>query len=466
MTIRKKMTLGFTAFLLALVLGGVALNAAYLLRFYIAQNRPVFTATADRIALQYATDPQGVSDLIDGVDRLDGIACTLVDPDLTVVASSFPLKTPAMRKLAAEIAQIIRNNGTVLSTRAIYRVVDRADQASKLVYLRRLDDGSYLVLTRAIKGIRESVAIANRFYAVSGLVLLVAGGIFIFFYAKRTTKPIVAMSEAAEGIARLDFSRRVGTDAQDEIGTLGRSIDRISERLSGSLEALQEDVERRKQLVRNISHDLKTPIGVIKGYAEGLRFGVADDDEKRARYCEVIAVECDRMDDMVRELLDLSMLENGGREADRTRFDLAELARRVADRFESSAKEKGAVLEADGPAPVPVDADETLVERAVVNYVTNAIHHVDGERRLIRVTAAARPGGGARLTVYNTGSPIPPEELGRVWDLFHKADRARSRAYGGHGLGLSIVKRVADLHGGTVGVENVDGGVRFFLDLP
>ncbi len=466
MTIRKKMTLGFTAFLLALVLGGVALNAVYLLRFYIAQNRPVFTATADRIALQHATDPQGVSDLIDGIDRLDGIACTLVGPDLSIVASSYPPKTTRTEKLAAEIAQIIQNNGAALSGRAIYRVVDRADQASKLVYIRKLDDGSFLVLTRAIKGIRESVAIANRFYAFSGLVLLVAGGIFIFFYAKRTTKPIVAMSEAAEGIARLDFSRRVGTDAQDEIGTLGRSIDLISERLSGSLEELREDVERRKQLVRNISHDLKTPIGVIKGYAEGLRFGVADDDEKRDRYCEVIAAECDRMDDMVRELLDLSMLENGGREADRTRFDLAELVRRVASRFESSAKEKGAVLEADGPVPVPVDADETLVERAVVNFVTNAIHHVEGEQRLIRVSASARPAGGARVTVSNTGAPIPPGELDRVWDLFHKGDRARSRAYGGHGLGLSIVKRIADLHGGTVGVENVDEGVRFFLDLP
>ena len=115
---------------------------------------------------------------------------------------------------------------------------------------------------------------------------------------------------------------------------------------------------------------------------------------------------------------------------------------------------------------MPVDADETLVERAVVNFVTNAIHHVEGEQRLIRVSASARPAGGARVTVSNTGAPIPPGELDRVWDLFHKGDRARSRAYGGHGLGLSIVKRIADLHGGTVGVENVDEGVRFFLDLP
>jgi signal transduction histidine kinase len=337
--------------------------------------------------------------------------------------------------------------------------------APKLIFVRRLDDGGYLVLQKAMKGIRESVAIANRFYLFSGFVLLLVGGVFVYFYAKRLTRPIVEMSEVAEEISNLDFSRRVGTAQRDELGTLGRSIDRISERLSASLEELKRDVERRKQLVRNISHELKSPIGVIKGYAEGLRFGVAGDPEKADRYCVVIAEECDRMDGLVRELLTLSMLESGGMEVHRSRFDLGDVVRRVAERFGPALSAKRIAFSMDASAPTPVDADEELVERAVVNYLTNAMNHADGERRVTAAVGRA-PDGGTRLSVFNTGAGIPPEELDRIWDVFHKVDRARSREYGGHGLGLSIVKLVAGLHGGAVGVDNVEGGVRFFLDLP
>ena len=467
MTIRRKMTLGFIAFLVALVLGGILLNMGFLLRFYINQNRASFLSTAAIVAKQYATDRAGVETLIDGIDRIDNISCTIADAQERILFTSFPMKTDAgSAKLASEVAQVILDGRTKLETSYLYTVIEKKnDQAPKLVFVRRLDDGGYLVLQKAMKGIRESVAIANRFYVFSGLALLLVGGVFVSFFAKRMTRPIVEMSEVAEGISNLDFSRRVGTEQRDEIGTLGRSIDRISERLSASLEELKLDVERRKQLVRNISHELKSPIGVIKGYAEGLRFGVAGDPEKSDRYCAVIAEECDRMDGMVRELLTLSMLESGGMEAHRSRFDLGDVVRRVADRFAPALSDKKIDFTLDAPAPSPVDADEELVERAVVNYLTNAMNHADGERR-VAVAVGRAPGGGTRLSVFNTGAAIPPAELDRIWDVFHKVDRARSREYGGHGLGLSIVKLVAGLHGGKVGVENVDGGVRFFLDLP
>jgi signal transduction histidine kinase len=467
MTIRRKMTLVFSTFLVALVLVGVLLNVGFLLRFYIRQNRAAFLTTASAIAKQYASDKSGVETLIDGIDRLDNISCTISDAQGRILFTSFPVKTDAgSRKLAADITKVIRENQSKLATTFVYTVLERQDGlAPKLVFVRRLDDGGYLVLQKAMKGIRESVAIANRFYVFSGLALLLVGGVFVYFFAKRMTRPIVEMSEVAEGISNLDFSRRVGTEQQDEIGTLGRSIDRISERLSASLEELKLDVERRKQLVRNISHELKSPIGVIKGYAEGLRFGVAEDPEKSDRYCAVIAEECDRMDGMVRELLTLSMLESGGMEAHRMRFDLGDVVRRVAERFEPVLSAKGIAFSLDVPGPAPVEADEELVERAVVNYLTNAMNHADDDRRVVAAVGRA-PGGGTRLSVFNTGSGIPPKEMARIWDVFHKVDQARSREYGGHGLGLSIVKLVAGLHGGAVGVENVDGGVRFFLDLP
>lgn len=230
------------------------------------------------------------------------------------------------------------------------------------------------------------------------------------------------------------------------------------------MDSLKLDVERKKQLVRNISHELKTPIGVIKGYAEGLKFGVAEDKEKTDRYCTVIAAECNRMDNMVRELLNLSLLESGMFQIHLSRFDAAELIEKVLERFEPTFLEKNITLDLNIPKNLIVAADYELLERAINNYITNAINHLEG-MRLIKVTAEKKE-SGIRIAVYNTGKPIPKDDLPHIWDVFYKVDKARSRQYGGHGLGLSIVQMIAELHGGITGVENVSEGVLFFIEIP
>jgi two-component system, OmpR family, sensor histidine kinase VanS len=468
MTVRTKLTLFFVGFLAAVVGVGMGLNALFLLRYYEVEQRSAFAATAARIAETYAADPAGVLDLMDEIDRQDGIGVTLADADFAIVASSFHLKSGAdLDTLANGIRSLLTEKPAPKPGTDYYRSLSDPDGgAPRLVYVLRLADGSYLILQRALKGVQDSVAVANRFYLWTGLALLLAGGAVVLVAAQRAARPIREMSEAAEGMSRLDFSRRVGTDRKDEIGALGRSVDRLSERLSASLDQLRGDVERRKELVRNISHELKTPIGVIKGYAEGLRHGVADGDEAKAhRYCDVISEECDRMDGMVRELLALSTLESDGLAMRRGRFDLAETVRRAGERLAPAMEEKGVAFAVEAEGPVPVVADEEWVERAAANYLTNAMNHAEGEKRVV-ARVAALPGGGAALTVHNTGAPIPEEELERIWDVFHKVDRARSRAYGGHGLGLSIVRLVAERHGGRCAAENADGGVRFTLELP
>ncbi len=468
MNVRTKLTLLFAGLLVAVVGVGVGLNAVFLLRYYETENRAAFSATADRIAAAYAADPAGVLDVMDGIDRQDGIGVTLADADFTIVASSFHLKSGAdLDTLAQGIRALLTEKPAAAPGADDYKALsDPGGLAPRLVYVRRLSDGSYLILQRALKGVQDSVAIANRFYAMTGLALLLVGVLIVSLAARRATKPIREMSEVAEGMARLDFSRRVGTSRRDEIGTLGRSVDRLSERLSTSLDELKADVERRKELVRNLSHELKTPISVVKGYAEGLRNGVAEGDaERERRYCDVISDECDRMDALVREMLSLSMLESGGSEMNRARFDLTATVRRAGERLAPAMAEKGVAFAVEAAGPVPVEADEEWVGRAVTNYLVNAMNHADGERRVV-ATVEARPGGGVRLAVFNTGAPIPAGELDRIWEVFHTIDRARSRESGGHGIGLSVVRLVASLHGGACAAENVEGGVRFTLDLP
>ena len=290
------------------------------------------------------------------------------------------------------------------------------------------------------------------------------GGIFIVIFSKKITRPIIEMSNVAEGISNLDFNKHVIYYSQDELGSLGKSINKMSEKLNANMGALRKDVSRRKQLVRNISHELKTPIGIIKGYAEGLKYGVADDKEKVQKYCQVIAEECNRMDKMVGELLNLSMLESGGVELNILRFNIEELVKKLVNRFEPLIIKEGITLDLDIQEDLVVFADYEYLGRALNNYITNAINHIGG-MKIIRVIIKKEV-DVIRISVFNTGKHISEEDLINIWDAFYKVDKARTRQYGGHGVGLSIVKLIVELHKGRVGVENVKEGVLFFIDIP
>src|SRR5471030_414006 len=204
-----------------------------------------------------------------------------------------------------------------------------------------MNNGELIILRKPVKSIRESVSIANQFYIFAGTIMLLLGGIFILIFSKKITKPIIEMSKVAENISNLEFDKRVNIDSQDEICKLGKSINKISEKLSTSINDLHQDVERRKQLVSNMSNELKTPIGIIKGYAEGLKYGVVDDREKMAKYCSVLVEECDRMDNLVRELLNHSKMEAGMVELNITSFDSGEFISKIVERFKPTFIDKG-----------------------------------------------------------------------------------------------------------------------------
>jgi len=272
------------------------------------------------------------------------------------------------------------------------------------------------------------------------------------------------MSNVAENISNLYFDKRVNLEHQDEIGKLGESINKISEKLSASINGLKQDVERRKQLVSNMSHELKTPIGIIKGYAEGLKYVVVDDKEKMAKYCSVLVEECDRMDNLVRELLNHSKMEAGMVELNITSFDSGEFISKIAERFKPTFIEKGITFDFKCVNNYIISADRDMLEKAINNFITNAIDYVEG-RNFIQLTAEKKE-KGIKISVFNTGNHIPTEDLEKIWDIYYKVDKARSRKYGGHGLGLSIVRLIVQLHGGITKVENVGEGVIFSLEIP
>ncbi len=339
------------------------------------------------------------------------------------------------------------------------------------------DNNTLFLMQMPLASIRESVALSNRFITYVGIAAMVLGSIVMYLATWQVANPVMKLAALSERMSNLDFDARYEGDAQDEIGILGRSMNKLSEKLKETIgelkdanQQLQHDIEEkiqidemRKEFIANVSHELKTPIALIQGYAEGLTEGMAEDAQSRDYYCEVIMDEADKMNKMVKQLLTLTALEFGNDTPSMITFDITEMIRDFLNSASILFHQKDAHVDFEADGPLYVCADEFKTEEVLRNYLSNAMNHLDGARR-IRVWAA-RTGESVTVWVYNTGNPIPQEDLPNLWTKFFKVDKARTRAYGGSGIGLSIVKAVQDAHHQICGVANVEDGVEFFFTL-
>ncbi|MBQ3392025.1 MAG: HAMP domain-containing protein [Lachnospiraceae bacterium] len=340
-----------------------------------------------------------------------------------------------------------------------------------------LEDGSVFLLRCAIENLRLSTVIASRFLALSGLFVALFGAVAAYFLAGYVSKPIRDLTEISDRMKKLDFSAKYQGRSGNEIAELGENINELSgilEETIGELKSanreLKEDIARREkaeemrqEFLTGVTHELKTPLALIQGYAEGLAEGVADDPESTRYYCDVIVDESKRMNGMVQRLLTLNELEFGRSNVEMVRFDLVMLIRGYLESAKTLAVQSGVKVLFDVTEPVYVWSDEFLVREVFSNYYTNAIHHAEGDR-VVEITLQER-GDCVRVSVFNTGSPIPAESLPRIWEQFYKVDKARTRAYGGNGVGLSIVKAIMGLLQRDFGAENYDNGVMFWFEL-
>jgi signal transduction histidine kinase len=202
---------------------------------------------------------------------------------------------------------------------------------------------------------------------------------------------------------------------------------------------------------------------LIQGYAEGLKNNIAQDKEKKDFYCDVIIDETSKMDILVKDLLDLSQMESGMFSIKKINFDIALLVREMVQKYEPSLVEKNISLTVQGLKSVQVNADPVRTEQVLVNFINNALNHIDA-KKIIRINIEKEE-DKARISVYNKGLPIPVEALDKIWDSFYKVDKARTRKGGGMGMGLSIVKAIQDAHHNGYGAQNIKGGVEFWIHV-
>lgn len=359
----------------------------------------------------------------------------------------------------------------------IQRTMDPRVHIDYLELWGTLEDGDLILMRTPVQSMKEAAVLANDIVLRLGIIAIVAGIIFTFLVTKRITKPILKLADISEKMTKLDFSEKYVSKTGNEVDALGEHMNHLSDKLEetiGELKSanakLQHDIEKkteidemRKEFLSNVSHELKTPIALIQGYAEGLKDCVNDDAESRDFYCDVITDEADRMNRLVQNLLNLNELESGERKVDIEHFDLMELIRNCSETMNILIKQNDIKLELPNEQSLYVWADEFKTEQVFTNYLSNAIHYAKGEK-IVRIDAL-RTGSDVRVTVFNTGDNIPEEIMPDLWTKFYKADKARTREYGGSGIGLSIVKASMEAMGGSYGVQNHEDGVSFWFEL-
>ena len=340
------------------------------------------------------------------------------------------------------------------------------------------DNQTIVIMSTPVAGLKESVNISNKFLIYVAIIGFIITVIITFLITKMITSPILQLAEISNKMGKLDFTARYDGKRSDEIQTLGQNMNYMSDRLKKAIsklqeanEVLKEDIKRkeaidemRKDFIANVSHELKTPIALIQGYAEGLNEGLCEDEESRKYYTEVIMDESEKMNKMVKQLLTLSSLESGNSILHKENFNMTSLTEGVLSSISILIGEKNVKVDFDTSRDVFLYADEFKIEEVVTNYISNAIHHVNDNGTIkIDVSEDER---NVYFSVYNTGNQIPEKDLANVWEKFFKVDKAHSRSYGGSGIGLSIVKAIVEAHGGAVKVVNKSDGVEFGFKIP
>lgn len=523
-SLKVKLSLILIGMVLLISVSSVLLSNIFLKRFYLTKKNQTLISTFEKIDDMYAAELQGKtteSGESGGTDeslenyaipdsgisdelylQLDKLSQTrnlsvIIYRDMSSPIFDYMLKSNTKLLLYSSLGM---NQNSKVESSNIYSDYINADKSGdaasvktdsyeiEKVNVKRLGasyiylagtfkNGDHILIRASFSSITESAALSNQFFLYISLVAALIGFVVMYFVSNRFLGPITVLTNIAKRMSELDFTAKYEVKTEDEVGVLGNSMNMLSETLEQALAELKEantelkkDLEKkeqidamRKEFLSNVSHELKTPIALIQGYAEGLMDNINDDEESKEFYCEVIVDEARKMNQMVKKIMDLNQLEFGYNTVTMEHFDIIAMIRAVIAKSDILLKQKEINLAFEEDAPIYVWSDAYMSEEVFTNYLTNAINHADGEKRIdIQLEKKEKT---VKITVHNTGEQIPEEDLSKLWDKFYKVDKARTREYGGSGVGLSIVKASMEQLGQPYGVYNCEDGVSFWFEL-
>ncbi|MBE5105473.1 HAMP domain-containing protein [Bacillus thuringiensis] len=368
--------------------------------------------------------------------------------------------------------------GTFNSNQLIIYKADAGENLNNRIFVKPIIENGkiteYAFAISSLQPVNEAMLVLKDYYVYALIIVFLVIILLSFYYSKIIVKPLIKINRVTKKMANFDFSEKLPVTADDEIGGLSSSINTLSvnlkdriDRLNVANTKLQQDIERerqlektRKEFISGVSHELKTPLSVIRSFAEGIQDGVSKDT---TYYTDVILEETENMNRLIVEMLELAKLESGTYKLEMTTFSIGELIQQIHTKLLFSMEEKHLHVDVDADSAIFVKANRSRIEQVVVNLLSNAIRYTpDGEKIQVSVVETEDT---VKVEIENTGNPIPEDSLEKIWDRFYRLDASRSRHTGGTGLGLSIVKNILDLHHAEYGVYNTTNSVVFYFNL-
>jgi two-component system, OmpR family, sensor histidine kinase VanS len=337
---------------------------------------------------------------------------------------------------------------------------------------------SLIFCISSIQPIKEASEVMSEFLIYLFYGLITISVMLALIYSNLISKPLVTLTHVANKMSNMDFSAICQTNREDEIGSLAKSLNFLSKNLHSALLDLQEknkklenDIEKerqldnmRKEFTANVSHELKTPIGIIEGYAEGLKDGIVSGEDAQM-YLETIIDESKKMSVLVSNMLELSRLESGTTKPNLEAFNINRLITKILKKHKPDFDENKFNVNFNSSTPYSyVYADPFQMEQVLTNLITNAIKYTPPKNN---INISIEEGlDKFKISVQNMGVTIPEDEIGKLFDKFYRLDKSRERTQkNSTGIGLSIVKNILKLHNSEFNFQNIDGGVEFFFYL-
>ncbi len=335
----------------------------------------------------------------------------------------------------------------------------------------------YIFILSPLQPIDDAVVGIKTFFIYFYIASIFVVFIVSLILSNIITKPLKAINNVAVKMSSFDFSEKCSDKYKDEIGSLAKSLNLLSSNLQRSLKRLREinkkledDIEKerniekiRKEFVAAVSHDLKTPVSVIQGYAEGIKDGIFEEDEQE-HYLDVIIDETNKMNSLIKDMLDLSALEGGNIAIKKEKYNFSEQLNSVIRNLSSIAKEKGMKIVTNSFKDEFINADYNRIEQVLNNLITNAIKY-GYENTDINIFLLRSKDEYIKLEIENKGELISKEDFEKIWTRFYKIDKSRNRNAGGTGLGLAISKNIIQLHNGEIGGYNKENSIVFYFKL-
>lgn len=485
--IKIKMTVFVCLIIIVVAALQIGMNVAFGKSFYIEQRKSITMQAFNSMAK--AEGAEELEQVINNFESTHNLRITIYDSDYQVIYFSrnkFDPKIPWLEKKQTQLDQQTQadqqsqhksdsSKFELFSKEPTAELRKNFRQPNESLILLGIspDEKRYIEIETYLSSIEQSIRVTNQFSIIIVIVALFVGAILSYIFARSFTKPIKQISDIAGRVSALDFSKKAAVSSKDELGELAQSINVMSDsledfvnKLKGMNVKLQSDLEykekieqMRKQFVANVSHELKTPLAMLMSYSEVLKHDYEGIDKEF--YYDVIIDEAAKMNTLVNSLLDISSLENGLSSLRKEEINFDKFVESVCAKYTLPFSQKGIIDSLKMDASCEVCVDIVKLEQVIKNYIANAISHTKSGARVKMRTESRQ--GKAYFYIFNEGTHINSDEQERIWEIFYKSDKARTRTENSTGIGLYVVRTIINAHCGDFGMENIQDGVEFWF---